>query len=129
MSLTARQQRFVNEYLVDLNATQAAIRAGYSAPTAGSAGSRMLKNAKVRAAIDAGTEKKGEALGLTAIKVLEKIADLSTKAETVGELATAMKGQELLGKHLKLFTDKLEMSGKLTLEQLVALAAAPKGTP
>lgn len=42
--LTEKQQRFVDEYLIDLNATQAAIRAGYSAKTADVQGSRMLGN-------------------------------------------------------------------------------------
>lgn len=45
--LTEKQQRFVEEYLIDLNATQAAIRAGYSAKTADQQGSRMLANVKV----------------------------------------------------------------------------------
>jgi len=46
ITLTARQERFVDEYLVDLNATQAAIRAGYSAKSAHVEGSRLLTNAK-----------------------------------------------------------------------------------
>ena len=49
--LTPKQDQFVKEYLVDLNATQAAIRAGYSAKTANEQGSRLLANAKVSAAI------------------------------------------------------------------------------
>ena len=49
--LTEKQQRFVDEYLIDLNATQAAIRAGYSAKTADVQGSRMLANVKVQQAI------------------------------------------------------------------------------
>ncbi len=49
--LTEKQQRFVDEYLIDLNATQAAIRAGYSAKTADVQGSRMLGIVKVQQAI------------------------------------------------------------------------------
>ena len=49
--LTEKQQRFVEDYLIDLNATQAAIRAGYSAKTADQQGSRMLANVKVQQAI------------------------------------------------------------------------------
>jgi phage terminase small subunit len=52
--LTAKQARFVEEYLCDLNATQAAIRAGYSPKTATVQGSRLLTNAKVAAAIHGG---------------------------------------------------------------------------
>lgn len=47
MALTAKQQRFVDEYLIDLNATQAAIRAGYSKKTADQQASRLLTNVKV----------------------------------------------------------------------------------
>ncbi len=51
MSLTPRQARFVEEYLLDLNATQAAIRAGYSKKTAYSQGERLLRNVEVAAAV------------------------------------------------------------------------------
>ena len=51
MALTEKQQRFVDEYLIDLNATQAAIRAGYSVKTADQQASRMLTNVKVQQAI------------------------------------------------------------------------------
>lgn len=51
--LNPRQARFVDEFLVDLNATQAAIRAGYSEKTAESQGSRLLSNAKIADAIQA----------------------------------------------------------------------------
>lgn len=51
-TLTPKQQRFVAEYLIDLNATQAAIRTGYSRKTAEVQGSRLLSNAKIRAAVD-----------------------------------------------------------------------------
>ena len=44
LPMTAKQKRFCNEYLIDCNATQAAIRAGYSAKTAYSVGQRLLKN-------------------------------------------------------------------------------------
>ena len=49
--LLPRQQRFVEEYLVDLNATQAAVRAGYSAKTANEQGARLLANVSVQNAI------------------------------------------------------------------------------
>lgn len=53
-SLTPRQARFAAEYLVDLNATQAAIRAGYSAAAAAEQGYRLLRNAQIQAAVSAG---------------------------------------------------------------------------
>ena len=51
-NLTAKQQRFCDEYLIDLNATQAAIRAGYSAKTAYSIGNENLKKPEIREYID-----------------------------------------------------------------------------
>lgn len=50
--LNERQRKFVDEYLVDMNATQAAIRAGYSPKTAYSQGQRLLKNAEIKAQVD-----------------------------------------------------------------------------
>ena len=51
MKLTAKQIRFVDEYLVDFNATQAAIRAGYSPKTAATAAARLLRNVNIQAEI------------------------------------------------------------------------------
>lgn len=73
MKLNPRQQRFVAEYLVDLNATQAAIRAGYSAKTAESQGSRLLSNAKVAAAVQAGGVKLARRLEVTQERVVEEL--------------------------------------------------------
>ena len=56
MSLNPRQQRFVDAYLLDSNATQAAIKVGYSAKTAHVQGCRLLKNVNVQAAVQAGQE-------------------------------------------------------------------------
>ena len=52
MALTVKQQAFVAEYLVDLNATQAAIRAGYSVKDADKIGMKLLRNTRIKAAID-----------------------------------------------------------------------------
>ncbi len=73
MILTPKQQRFVEEYLVDLNATQAAIRAGYSAKSAHVEGSRLLTNAKVAAAISAAKRERSEATKIDAEYVLRKL--------------------------------------------------------
>ena len=71
--LSPKHTRFVQEYLIDLNATQAAIRSGYSAKTAQEQGSRLLSNAKVAAAVAAASAKRGEKLGITAERVLKEI--------------------------------------------------------
>ena len=57
--MTPRQQRFVDEYIVDLNATQAAIRTGYSARTANEQGARLLANGSVASAIQAAQQARG----------------------------------------------------------------------
>lgn len=65
MTLTAKQQRFVDEYLIDLNATQAAIRAGYSEKTVEQQASRLLRNVKVRAVVEKGQAKAAQKLEVT----------------------------------------------------------------
>lgn len=75
--LTAKQERFVAEYLIDLNATQAAIRSGYSAKTAEVQGSRLLSIAKVAAQVAAAQQKRGADTNITAARVLQEIARLA----------------------------------------------------
>jgi phage terminase small subunit len=72
-SLTPKQRRFVAEYLVDLNATQAAIRCGYSKKTASAQGSRLLSKAKVAERVAAGQAKITEKAGLSAALVRETL--------------------------------------------------------
>lgn len=75
MALTDKQQRFVAEYLVDLNATQAAIRAGYSVNTAEQQGSRLLSNAKVAEAVSKGQAARSERTKIDADWVLSRLAE------------------------------------------------------
>lgn len=72
--LTPRQARFVEEYLVDLNATQAAIRAGYSAQTADKIASELLRKTRVAEAITAAQAARSERTQVTADRVLEELA-------------------------------------------------------
>lgn len=72
-----KRLRFVEEYLVDLNATQAAIRAGYSVKTAYAQGSRLLKDAEIQSAITAGRERLSQATGVTAERVVAELAKLA----------------------------------------------------
>lgn len=147
-TLTAKQQAFVDEYLIDRNATQAAIRAGYSAKTAGQIGDENLKKPQIAQAIAAAMDDRSERTKIDADYVLYTIVDtierskqakpvLNAQGEPVmvetedGELVPAykfdaqavLKGAELLGKHLKLFTDKLELGGGLKLSHEEALEA------
>lgn len=71
--LTARQQRFVDEYLLDLNATQACIRAGYSVNSAEVAGCRLLRNAKVAQKLAQAQQRRSERTKITADDVLEEL--------------------------------------------------------
>lgn len=136
--MTPKQQRFVEEYLVDLNATQAAIRAGYSEKTAGAIGGENLEKPEIAAAIQTEMDKRSSRTEITADYVLQSIVSTMERckqAEPVfnrkgdpvevetpdGSMARAytfnaagvLKGAELLGKHLKLFTDKVEHSGQV----------------
>lgn len=77
MKLTARQERFVKEYLVDLNATQAALRAGYSEKTAYSQGQRLLKHVEIQAAVQTEMEKRSKRVEITQDRVLLEYARLA----------------------------------------------------
>ena len=72
--LTPKQQRFVAEYLKDLNGTQAAIRTGYSKRTANEQAARLLANVSIRAAIDAGQSRHLDRAELTAARVYAEVA-------------------------------------------------------
>lgn len=75
--LTDKQRRFVDEYLIDLNATQAAIRAGYSAKTADQQGSRMLANVKVQQAIAERMAVRSKRTGVNQDRVVLELAKVA----------------------------------------------------
>ena len=72
--LTPKQHIFVIEYLVDLHATQAALRAGYSAKTAYQAGKQNIHKSTIKAAIDAAMAERAKRINLTADRVLQELA-------------------------------------------------------
>ncbi|WP_071709601.1 terminase small subunit, partial [Acinetobacter baumannii] len=78
MALRGKQQRFVDEYLIDRNATQAAIRAGYSAKTAYSIGEQNLKKLEVKKAIEEGEKELAERNKITQDKVLNRLWEMAT---------------------------------------------------
>ncbi|KWC78892.1 terminase small subunit [Burkholderia cepacia] len=74
--LNAKQRVFVNEYIVDLNATAAARRAGYSERTARQQGNRLLTNADVQAAIASAMKARGERTKVTSDRVLQRMVEI-----------------------------------------------------
>jgi phage terminase small subunit len=79
--MNARQQRFVAEYLIDCNATQAAIRAGYSAKNARQVGSENLTKLDIQSAIKEAQEKLNSNAGFTRERALEILADIALNGE------------------------------------------------
>ena len=124
-ALNDRQRGFVEEYLVDLNATQAAIRAGYSARTARQSGAENLSKPDISDAIQ---EARAERAARTKVdqdwvlRRLQSVVERCLQTEEVFDrhgnrtggytfnAAGANKALELLGKHLGLFKDKVEVT-------------------
>lgn len=75
-NLTPKQQRFVEEYLIDLNATQAAIRAGYSEKTAKSIGQENLTKPDIQKAIEEAQSKRAEQTQIDAAYVLKRLIEI-----------------------------------------------------
>ncbi len=150
--LTDQQKRFCDEYMVDLNGKQAAIRAGYKPKSAESQASRLLRNAKVRAHIDKLIAEASTRTGINADRVLREYARIAflnpvravdfdsveiSKGAVDDDLAAIasvkvkkIKGEveieereirfhdknkalEALGKHLGMFTNKIEVTGEI----------------
>ena len=105
-SLTPRQQRFVGEYLLDLNATQAATRAGYSVRTAGSQGQRLLKNVEVAAAIEAGRAELATRTMMSQEWVVEALVEEATRLGEGASHSARVAALRLLGLHLGMFKDR-----------------------
>ena len=75
--LTAKQQRFVEEYLIDLNATQAAIRAGYSPKTAHEQGAQLLAKLSIKEEVDKVLAERSRRTGITQDRVLRELAKIA----------------------------------------------------
>ncbi|MDR1368118.1 MAG: terminase small subunit [Candidatus Accumulibacter sp.] len=115
-NLTAKQRRFAREFLIDLNGTQAAIRAGYSPRTAGEQAHRLLKNVQVKKAVEQARLAQEGRMERTADEVLKDIRDVAKEAREDGDRRTALRGYELEGKHLGLFEDRLKVSGGVEIK-------------
>lgn len=117
--LNAKQRRFVTEYQVDYNATQAAIRAGYSKESAYSQGARLLKHAGVKVAIEREARRHRARAELTIDLVLERLENNYNMSTSLQQMAPANKCVELMGRHLGMFAEKHEHEHKVTLSDLL----------
>ncbi len=148
--LNERQQRFVDEYLIDLNATQAAIRAGYSVRTANEQGARLLANVSIQSEISKKMAERSRRIGVSQDRIVLELAKVafinaadvidpenamiregatiddtaaiqSVKVKVIptkeGEgvereirLNDKLKALELLGKHLGMWNDKMDVN-------------------
>lgn len=151
--MTNKQKRFCDEYLIDLNATQAAIRAGYSPKSAHSIATENMQKPAVRTRIDKALATRSKRTGVNADRVVRELARVafvnpsdvidmdnatlkadatdddtaavaSVKVKTIPtadgqgvereiKMADKLKALELLGRHLGMFTDKVEHSGAI----------------
>lgn len=130
--LRAKQERFVCEYLKDLNATQAAIRAGYSEKSAGQIGAENLRKPAIKAAIEAKLEEMNNSAIADATETLEYLTSVmrgeeedevlrlsgeGTQSKTSLRVAAKdrTKAAELLGRYHGLFNDKVNVNGDMEL--------------
>lgn len=110
-SLTPKQSRFVDEYLVDLNATAAARRAGYSKKTACSIGQENLRKPEIVKAIEERRRERAERVKLSqedVIRDLKEIVERCMDREKFDPRG-ATRALELLGKHLGMFKERVEV--------------------
>lgn len=144
MALNERQKRFCDEYLIDLDATNAAIRAGYSEKTAYSIGSENLRKPELRHYIDERLEAKnkeliadqdevmklissvlrGEASGTALVGIGKGAQEVEDVPPTVTE---KLKAAELLGKRYAMWTDKQQIDADIGISVVVDYGDTPEG--
>lgn len=129
--LTAKQQRFCDEYLVDLNATQAAIRAGYSEKTARAIGNENLTKPDIKEYIDARMAEKEKELIADQDEILKYLTAVMRGTETdeqyvvdpeggvekipVRKQVNQLKAAEMLAKRYGLLVDKMEVDADMEM--------------
>lgn len=113
--LSDKQKMFCKEYIVDLNATQACIRAGYSEKTAKQIGCENLSKPYLQEEIARLMKSREDRVQLTADKVLTDIERVRGLAEGSEQYSISLKASELQGKHLAMFTDKQQIDGEVMM--------------
>ena len=114
--LTAKQKKFVEEYLIDLNATQAAIRAGYSTESAKEIGCENLTKPNVKVEIDKAIAERSRRTGINQDRVLRELAKIAfvNPGDEI-KLCDKLKALDLLGKHLGIYDKKDAEDKNLTI--------------
>jgi hypothetical protein len=120
-NLTDKQLLFATEYIKTANATQAALKAGYSENSARQQGSRLLSNANVSQYIQSHMEKKNKSTIATADEVLEYLTKVMNGEEKDAfgldtSIADRTKAAELLGKRHMLFTEKVKLDAEIEID-------------
>lgn len=136
MAMTAKQKRFCDEYLIDLNATQAAIRAGYSENTARKIGQENLTKLDIKKYIEERMAEKESELIATQDEVLKYLTSVmrgtsmseivvvegvgegmsrASRMEKAPDEKERLKAAELLGKRYGLYTEKIEQQVDMDL--------------
>lgn len=110
-SLSPRMRLFCEEYLVDMNATQAVVRAGYNTEYPNRIAFQNMENPAVRIAIDALRAERNKSSDVTKDFVLRGIQKAIKLAEESGNLNALLRGHELLARHLGMFIERTEISG------------------
>ncbi len=113
--LTPKQARFVEEYLLDLNATQAAIRAGYSKKTANEQGAQLLAKLSIREAVAEAQAIRSKRTAITQDEVIQGLKKEATLEGEGSSHSARVSAWAHLGKHLGMFTDNLNLGGSVGL--------------
>lgn len=133
--LTERQEQFCNEYLIDLNATQAAIRAGYKEKTAYSAGQRLLKHVEIQKRIQQLKNERSERTEISQDRVLKELAaiafaDATDFVQVTEKPLYNSDGEKMLdnsGKIIMIPDVEITETEKLKPEQKKAIASIKQG--
>lgn len=101
--LNDKRERFCQEYVIDSNGTQAAIRAGYSPKTAQEQSSQLLSNLMVQQRVGELQAEKSAELGITAQGVAKRFLEIAGRAKSKHDLVNENRAMENLGKHLGVY--------------------------
>lgn len=110
-ALTEKQKRFCEEYLKDLNASRAVLRAGYKTNNPNRIGHELMQKPGIKFALDGLMAERAHKVKLDANFVLRKVINSLERAELKENETAVLRASELLARHLGMFIDKQEISG------------------